>query len=302
MSGVKAGARVYQQFKKQIEEKHMVSELFESRYRKHAVEIARTCNLQGFHALVLIGGDGLVHEVLNGLAKRLDWDHVNQVPIAIVPCGSGNAIASSLHIDSLDDVIHRIENGHVRFLDLARIQMGTTSILGCCVVSWGLHARIVRDSEHFRWLGNRRFWGSMLFNILFRQHFGLVELKDAHNLLREKETPTFEGRLGYFLVTKIHSLEKGFKIAPAASVDDRYLDVIIVKDQRRRLVLNFLLQVLSQKHLNLPYVSYWKAKSLVLTALSNTSPLCIDGEFYDIRVHEPVHVEIEPNLRLKVFM
>ena len=46
--------------------------------------------------LIIISGDGLVHEVVNGLAQRSDWDDICDIPMGIVPGGSGNALNCSI--------------------------------------------------------------------------------------------------------------------------------------------------------------------------------------------------------------
>lgn len=54
-------------------------------------------DLAPFDALVMMGGDGTMHEVVNGLAGRPDAVDALRLPIAAVPSGSGNAIYVNLH-------------------------------------------------------------------------------------------------------------------------------------------------------------------------------------------------------------
>ena len=66
----------------------------------HAIEIAQNIELT-FDALVVVSGDGLVHEVLNGLAKHATPEKAFRIPIAPIPAGSGNGL--SLNILGLHD-------------------------------------------------------------------------------------------------------------------------------------------------------------------------------------------------------
>ena len=44
--------------------------------------------------IVVVGGDGSFYEVLNGIFARPDWrDVFKQVPLGIIPSGSGNGLA-----------------------------------------------------------------------------------------------------------------------------------------------------------------------------------------------------------------
>ena len=46
---------------------------------------------------VTVSGDGLIHEVLNGLFDRVDWrEALARLPIGVVPGGTGNALSRTL--------------------------------------------------------------------------------------------------------------------------------------------------------------------------------------------------------------
>jgi len=69
-------------------------------YQNHAHEDIIRQNLNKFDAIVVVSGDGLIHEIINGLMKRPDRDEVLKIPIGIVPGGSGNALASAIVYNS----------------------------------------------------------------------------------------------------------------------------------------------------------------------------------------------------------
>lgn len=91
--------------------------------QNHARELVRTEELGRWDALVVMSGDGLMHEVrpalqvdsggvgmelpwlrplllqqvVNGLMERPDWETAIQKPLCSLPGGSGNALAASLN-------------------------------------------------------------------------------------------------------------------------------------------------------------------------------------------------------------
>ena len=67
----------------------------ETRFRGHALEFVRDSGLDGVDGVVCVGGDGLVHEVINGLCWG-DLQKRRRVPVGVVPAGSGNALAQYL--------------------------------------------------------------------------------------------------------------------------------------------------------------------------------------------------------------
>jgi len=62
---------------------------------KHATEIARDFSLD-YDALVTVSGDGLIHEVMNGLAQHARSKEAFSIPIAPVPTGTGNGTSLNL--------------------------------------------------------------------------------------------------------------------------------------------------------------------------------------------------------------
>jgi hypothetical protein len=61
----------------------------------HALELSREMNL-GYDALVVVSGDGLIHEVLNGIYQHQYRDEAFSIPIAPIPTGSANAMSLNL--------------------------------------------------------------------------------------------------------------------------------------------------------------------------------------------------------------
>ncbi|PWN43340.1 hypothetical protein IE81DRAFT_322409 [Ceraceosorus guamensis] len=63
----------------------------------HGLSIAQTIDINAYDAIVTVSGDGMLHEILNGLAKRPDGaEALEKVCVAPIPTGSGNAISVNL--------------------------------------------------------------------------------------------------------------------------------------------------------------------------------------------------------------
>lgn len=59
--------------------------------------VRRKQDIFSYRAVVVCGGDGIYYEVINGIMEREDWEDVFQnIPIGIIPCGSGNGLARSI--------------------------------------------------------------------------------------------------------------------------------------------------------------------------------------------------------------
>ena len=69
--------------------------LFTSGHARKFIEETKELKFS-YAGIITISGDGLVHEVYNGLWQREDWSELCDFPIGIVPGGSGNALNCSL--------------------------------------------------------------------------------------------------------------------------------------------------------------------------------------------------------------
>jgi diacylglycerol kinase (ATP) len=88
-------------------------------YPTHAAEMARQAGEQGYDTVIALGGDGTVHEVINGL---MQVPEKKRPLLGVVPIGSGNDFAHFLKIP-LDpvDALHRALNGEPSTIDVGRI-------------------------------------------------------------------------------------------------------------------------------------------------------------------------------------
>jgi diacylglycerol kinase family enzyme len=64
-----------------------------------AWRIAQTLPINEHSAIIAVGGDGTLHEVVNGLMFRSDK---KKIPIAFVPNGTGNDTCKSLGVNSIE--------------------------------------------------------------------------------------------------------------------------------------------------------------------------------------------------------
>ncbi|XP_011185060.2 sphingosine kinase 1 [Zeugodacus cucurbitae] len=126
--------------------------------------------LHCYSGIVVASGDGLYYEVLNGIMEREDWRAITrQIPLGIIPCGSGNGLARSIaHLYKepyepkpiLYATLTCIA-GKLAPMDLVRIDTGkegkACEMYSFLSVGWGLIADIDIESERLRSIGASRF-------------------------------------------------------------------------------------------------------------------------------------------------
>jgi len=138
----------------------------------HAHEHVRSMDLGSCDGIVVISGDGLVHEVWNGLAARPDAESALALPVGHIPGGSGNGLAKSV-LDNLGerygiiDAAFCIAKGGHQPIDLMHVQAGAECR---CVSFLSLSAATIADvdieSERLRCIGSARFTVWAVWRIL----------------------------------------------------------------------------------------------------------------------------------------
>jgi YegS/Rv2252/BmrU family lipid kinase len=89
-------------------------------YPTHATELARQAGLDGYELVVAVGGDGTVHEVINGL-MQLPAD--KRPKFGVVPLGSGNDFAHAVGMETRPDLaIKQVLTGTAKRIDLGVVE------------------------------------------------------------------------------------------------------------------------------------------------------------------------------------
>ncbi len=91
-------------------------------YPTHAVELARQAGEQGHELVIAAGGDGTVHEVVNGL-MQIPRDR--RPLLGVIPLGSGNDFSHAIGIDPRPQyALRQIFTGKPKAVDIGRYHDG----------------------------------------------------------------------------------------------------------------------------------------------------------------------------------
>lgn len=142
--------------------------LIQTERQNHVRELMRDINLSEWDGIVIASGDGLLYEVVNGLMERPDWEKAIKIPLGILPCGSGNALAGAVNFSSgYDQVIGEELLMNCTFLlcrhvispmDLVSVTTGSGQrMFSFLSVAWGFVSDVDIESEKYRRMGSARF-------------------------------------------------------------------------------------------------------------------------------------------------
>lgn len=137
-------------------------------YQGHAVEIAEMIDTNVYDVIASCSGDGLPHEVFNGLGKKPDATKaLADIAVVQLPCGTGNAMSWNLNgTDSTSIAALCVVKGLRTPLDLISITQGEKRTLSFLSQSVGIVAEVDCGTEHLRWMGSARFTYGFLIRLL----------------------------------------------------------------------------------------------------------------------------------------
>jgi len=167
MSGRKRSLHVYNELVvPMFKIANITSELKETQYQCHCEEIAYSLNLNDYDSIVSVSGDGLFHELLNGLLSRDDYEKARYMPIGMINSGTSNALNINFDITSSRHSILNIIKGNEMLFDIIRISQGEKVFFGHLSLCWGVMADTDIQSDKYRIIGRYKYYLAGTFRII----------------------------------------------------------------------------------------------------------------------------------------
>lgn len=214
-----------------------------------ALDLARACVSDGVEALVVCGGDGMVHLGVQAVAQT-------QVALGIIPAGSGNDAARSLGIPAHDAraAVDRVVASRTRQVDLARC--GTRYYL--TVLAAGFDAVVNERANAMTWPR-----GQMRYNLAT-----LAELRTFTPRTYSLDLDGAARRLDAMLVSVGNgpSFGGGLRIAEGALLDDGMLDVVIIKPISKAELVRTYPRLFRGTHITHPRYEHHRVRRVTVAA------------------------------------
>lgn len=246
----------------------------------HATELARRARAEGCRTVIAAGGDGTIHEVVNGLVDLPSGDGGagrrttarDETPrLGVLPFGTGNDLARALELPlEPETALRRLTDSRVRPIDLVVVENGSREYL----VNFAIGGFGGDVSEHIT-EERRSRWG------------GLIYLRAAVAELAELGRYRAEVRLDEEVLGPLDALAvivgngrylgNGIPATPTASLDDGLLDVVIVPYRGHLRLPMIVGRVLTGRHLDHPDFLFRRSHSVEIRA-EPPLPFNADGQ------------------------
>lgn len=253
-------------------------------YPTHATELARQAAEDGYEIVVAVGGDGTVHEVVNGL---MQVPKAKRPKLGVVPLGSGNDFASALGMsDKPERALKELLTGKVRPIDLGVIEDehgrkeywdNTINIgFGGSVNIYSHNLPVVR--------GFLMYFVAVLITII--RHYDVMEMKIT------TDEAQWDEDVMMLAVCNGAREGGGFVTAPDAVIDDGVLNYTAVKKVSRPMMFRLIPEFMKGTQGKFDQIGMGTLKKIEIKC-PQPMVLHLDGETYAGFASDVHHLKLE---------
>lgn len=296
ISGVGRALKVWPQIQKALRDGGLKFDAVQSNAPCHAISLAEQAKRDGYETIVAVGGDGIIHEIVNGIMRATNGEAGGT--LGVIPVGSGNDFAKMIPLTPRDwqTAVQKILAGNTRWFDVGKITVDAQANCGDDHIRYfdnsfdtGFGAQVSRYS-HVPILTGTAMYLVAIFRTMVNYFIPRLKITLADgNVIELKSTMT--------VATIGRCFGGGFWIAPQAEVDDNLLDVLVAVELGRIGILQLLPKVMKGTHIGDPRIAFYRSPRVVI---ESPDPLAIecDGEVPWTDAHR-IEVKVLPQ-RLRV--
>ena len=287
VSGSGRGLSDFPKISKLLRDNDIHCEAVFTEHKCHATELTVYAVEQGYRHIIVVGGDGTLHEVVNGLfiQKKVD---PSEVTIAVIAVGTGNDWIKMYGIPRrYSAAIRAIKEGCAILQDVAEVEYEESLYRQkrymANVAGLGFDAAVIKRMQHSRikgYLGKSAYMCNLVKSFFQHKSTGVkIWIDDRlvyNNLL-------FSIAIG---VCKYNG--GGIQQLPTAIADDGLLDITLIRPVHWWNIIFRLGRLFNGEIYTIGHVSHARGKNIVIES-SPEIPLEIDGEMYG---NTPIKVSV----------
>lgn len=239
----------------------------------HATELARGLAATGASTIGAAGGDGTVHEVINGMVG-------SQAALAVIPTGTGNDLARALNIPlEASAAISTLYDAPFRSIDYGVDREGIFSV----ILGLGFTAQVMDHvNKHKDFLRGPLAIAAAVFKVIKNLEATELEIVLDGQVMRRRSVAVF--------IMNSCWTGGGMFVTPEAKLNDGVFHLCLVNELGKLELINLLPKVYSGAHVGHKSVEILTCREIVIEAQKPMIKM-FDGNVYGTT---PVHATIVP--------
>ena len=255
----------------------------------NAMEITFDACMAGYRKFIAVGGDGTIHDVLNGIAAFVDWTIENgggiglsDFTLAAIPVGSGNDWIKSVAVPKdVADAVDVLVDGTLRRQDVVRVslldynQRELSRSYMANIGGIGIDARVCEKVNALKKRGKRGriLYVTSLIEAIRERKPGMARV------VCDGET-VFDGEYFSMAFGVGKYSGGGMRQTPEAVLDDGLLDMTIIPELPLRRIAREAPRLFTDSFLKVPELVVSKCKCVTVCPYGSADlePVEVDGE------------------------
>lgn len=263
-------------------------EIRETRASGEAMRFAKDAPGRGFDTLIAAGGDGTIHEVINGMMQGGS----DAMRLGIIPLGTGNDFVRTLAVpDDPVEAIATIEQGREATIDLMKVRIAGRMLYAGNVAAGGFTGQM-NDAMTPEM---KQTWGPLAY--LRGALEVLPDLTSYETYMRVNDGPAGIVTAYNIIIANCRTAGGGIVVAPRANPEDGLLDIVVIHAGTLAEMAAVGARLLAGDYTESDSVTHRRARKAVIWSRPGMW-FNVDGELIS---NEPIEIEIAPK-RLRVIV
>jgi YegS/Rv2252/BmrU family lipid kinase len=235
--------------------------------------------MSGAERIMVAGGDGSIHEVVNGILRS-----ERTVELGVIPIGTGNDFAKACSIpvdwkEAATQLASRLQsNTPARSIDAGR--MNDRFFANGAGI--GFDAKVTRIAQDIRWPV-----GDLVYLVAVFK--ALIDGVTTPHVTMKFSGQTIEGPITLANVSNGAWVGGMFHIAPMARNDDGELDLVFAAAVSRLRIIALLPKLLRGTHIDQPDISHSRVTRCEITSATPVASH-LDGEVQPLQTHFEIEI------------
>ncbi|MDW7658212.1 MAG: diacylglycerol kinase family lipid kinase [Bacillota bacterium] len=242
----------------------------------HGIDLAKQAVRDGWPAIIAVGGDGTMGEVMNGIMTVGGHD----CHFGFIPAGTGNDFARSLQIPlDMNEAIKTLLTAKTKRIDIGKEREGYFAI----ITGLGFPADVMAKANAYR--GVLKGPAVITWSVLKTIH----ELRaEAIELILDGQKQEMPAKAVFVL--NMPFTGGGLQIVPTARPDDGLLDICVIKNMSKADLFLTLPKAYKGKHVGHPDIAFFRCRQVTINTEHPRRKL-FDGNVFG---NAPLSAEILP--------